>query len=371
MGLAMTDRPTDPDLTVAEIGEFGLIDRLGRVLMGAGHDTLRPEATGEIGIGDDAALWQPTPGLREVLTTDALIEDVHFRHRTTSWRDLGWKALAQNVSDIAAMGATPTRAFVTLGLRPDTRIADVEELYRGMAGLALSVSELGRAFVIAGGDTVSSPFTMLSITVVGELAGEGLRRAAGRPGDLLAVTGSLGGSAAGLTLLEQGDAGLQHPDVASLVALHRRPQPRIVEGQTVAEAGVRCGMDLSDGLLGDAGKLAYASGLSATLEMERLPLPRALVRQFGDEQARMMALAGGEDFELLVAAPATVMERASIRLAEQSSDHDLIGRVVSLTVVGRLEKGPPGQVTVLDGHGQPITPPRSSWDHFRQAETQS
>jgi thiamine-monophosphate kinase len=367
----MTDRPTDPDLTVAQIGEFGLIDRLGRVLMGAGHDTLRPGATGDIGIGDDAALWQPRPGFHEVLTTDALIEDVHFRHRTTSWRDLGWKALAQNVSDIAAMGASPTRAFVTLGLRPDTRVADVEDLYHGMASLALSVSEGGCALDIAGGDTVSSPVTVLSVTVLGELRGGGLRRAAGRPGDLVAVTGSLGGSAGGLALLEHGDSAVQHPDVADLVTLHRRPQPRVLEGLAIAEAGARCGMDLSDGLLGDAGKLAYASGLSARLELERLPLPRALVRRFGDAQARIMALAGGEDFELLVAAPSSVIERASIRLAEHGSDHDLIGRVVSLTVVGRLEEGPPGQVTVLDEHGHPIAPPRSSWDHFRQSETRS
>src|SRR5689334_7528124 len=89
-GSGMTDRPTDPDLTVAQLGEFGLIDRLARILHGSGRDPLRPEATGPIGIGDDAALWQPTPGRREVLTTDALIEGVHFRHRTTSWRDLGW-----------------------------------------------------------------------------------------------------------------------------------------------------------------------------------------------------------------------------------------------------------------------------------------
>src|SRR5258706_15566866 len=103
------DRLTDPDLTVAQIGEFGLITRLGRVLNEGRRDPLQPEASGDIGIGDDAALWQPRPAFREVLTTDALIEDVHFRHSTTTWRDLGWKALAQNVSDIAAMGAVPTR----------------------------------------------------------------------------------------------------------------------------------------------------------------------------------------------------------------------------------------------------------------------
>jgi thiamine-monophosphate kinase len=355
---------TSDDLTVRELGEFGLIDRLARVLNGAGRDPLRPEASGTIGIGDDAALWQPTPGRREVLTTDALIEDVHFRHRTTSWHDLGWKALAQNVSDIAAMGAVPTRAFMTLGLRPDTRVADLEALYQGMADLAHWVAESGtRMLTFAGGDTVSSPFTMLSITVMGELEGDGLRRAAGRPGDLLAVTGSLGGSAGGLALLERGDTALDSPDVARLVELHRRPQPRVAEGLALAEGGVRCGMDLSDGLLGDSGKLAYASALSAVIELHKLPMPPALQQQFGDDEARLMALAGGEDFELLVAGSAEALAAAAITLRERG--------LAPLTVVGRLEAGPPGQVTVLDQHGRPIQPPKSSWDHFRQAEARS
>jgi thiamine-monophosphate kinase len=367
----MTDAGADEALTVRAIGEFGLIDRLARILNGAHVDPLRPETAGTIGIGDDAALWQPTPGMREVLTTDALVEDAHFRHGTTSWHDLGWKALAQNVSDIAAMGAVPTRAFITLGLRPDARVADLDALYEGMASLQQAMSELDCGFVFAGGDTVSSPVTILSVTVVGELAGDGLRRAAGRPGDLLAVTGSLGGSAGGLAILESGDVPSGNLDVAALVGAHRRPRPRVVEGLTVAGAGVRCGMDLSDGLLGDSGKLAYASGLRAVLDLPTLPIPRALSRRLGEDPARMLALAGGEDFELLIAAPPDVMRRAEIALAEKDSDHQFSGQIAPLTVVGRLEAGTPGQVTVLDQHGQPIQPPRSSWDHFRQADRPS
>jgi thiamine-monophosphate kinase len=347
------DGAESPDLTVAQVGEFGLIDRLAR-LLNVSRDPLQPEAAGAIGIGDDAALWEPTPGFREVLTTDALIEDVHFRHSTTSWHDLGWKSLAENVSDIAAMGARPTRAFITLGLRPDTRIADLEDLYRGMAELAA-----GYQFQIVGGDTVSSPVTMLSVTVIGELQGEGLRRAAGQVGDLLAVTGTLGGSAGGLALLEAGDAHLDDADVALLIRYHRRPQPRVAAGLILAEAGVRCGMDLSDGLLGDAGKLAYASGLSATLDLLPLPMPSALARRFGSDRARRMALTGGEDYELLVAAPEDVIDEAASLLSRRDS--------VELTVVGRLDAGPPGQVTVLDEQGRPIEPPRSSWDHFRSS----
>jgi thiamine-monophosphate kinase len=363
----MTVRPTDDsdltdsqpgDLTVAQLGEFGLIDRLARLLNGSGRDPLRPEASGSIGIGDDAALWEPTPGRREVLTTDALIEDVHFRHRTTSWRDLGWKALAQNVSDIAAMGALPMRAFITLGLRPDTRVADLEDLYRGMAELADNYR-----FSIVGGDTVSSIITMLSITVIGELEGEGLRRAAGQPGDLLAVTGTLGGSAGGLALLEADDAPPDNLGVEPLVTLHRRPTPRVAEGQALAELGIRCGMDLSDGLLGDAGKLAYASGLSAVMHLDCLPMPSALSDYFGDAQARALALRGGEDYELLVAGPPETVAAASIALRHRG--------LVPLTVVGRLDADEPGKVTVLDAHGQPFAPPRSSWDHFCRSETPS
>ena len=348
----MSERPGEADLTVAALGEFGLIDRLARIVGSAGRDPLRPESEGTIGIGDDAALWEPRPGFREVLTTDALIEGVHFRHSTTSWEDLGWKALAENVSDVAAMGARPTRAFVTLGLRPDTRVADLDELYRGMAELAAAYR-----FDIAGGDTVSSPVTMLSITVVGELEGEGLRRGAGQPGDLLAVTGTLGGSAGGLALLEAGAAALDNADVAVLMRLHRRPEARVGAGLLLAEAGVRCGMDLSDGLLGDAGKLAYASGLAATLDLLLLPMPSALVRQFGTDRARMMALAGGEDYELLIAAPEDVIDRAASAAFRRDAGE--------VTVVGRLDAGPPGQVTVLGPGGEPIAPPRSSWDHFR------
>lgn len=348
----MTEGPTSDDLTVAQLGEFGLIDRLARILDRSGRDPLRPEAAGAIGIGDDAALWEPTRGYREVLTTDALIEGVHFRHTTTCWRDLGWKALAENVSDIAAMGAEPTRAFITVGLPPQTRVADLEDLYRGMSELAEAYH-----FDIAGGDTVSSPVTMLSVTVIGELQGEGLRRAAGQPGDLLAVTGTLGGSAGGLALLEGGNLDLGDPDVKPLVEMHRRPWARVKEGLTLAEAGVRCGMDLSDGLLGDVGKLAYASSLRATLDLHRLPLPPALARWFGTDTARSMALSGGEDYELLVAGEAETLAAANMLLQERGCGE--------LHVVGRLEEGPPGQVTVLDEHGQPVEPPKSSWDHFQ------
>jgi thiamine-monophosphate kinase len=355
----MPDGPNCDDATIESVGEFGLIDRLARIISGTTVDPLQPARAGDIAIGDDAALWTPTAGTRQVLTTDALVEDVHFRLSTTSWRDLGWKALAENASDIAAMGALPTHFFVTLGLPRKTSIADLEELYRGMDDLIWSLTDQGvHGFAIAGGDTVSSPVTMLSVTVVGELCGEGLRRSAGKVGDLLAVTSSLGGSAGGLALLEAGEPRLDNPDVAMLVANHRRPWPRILEGLALVDSGVRCGMDLSDGLFGDSGKVACASGLSATLFVNQVPMPPALRRLFG-ERAPMMALAGGEDYELLVAAPPETIESASRALRER--------RLEPLTVVGRLDDGPAGKVTVLDEYGAVVDMGGGSWDHFRQA----
>ena len=342
-------RPAVP-LTVADLGEFGLIDRLARVLHGAAVDPLRPPPRGEIGIGDDAALWQPAPGASEVLTTDALVEDVHFRTRTTSWGDLGWKALAQNVSDVAAMGAQPRRAFVTLGLRPDTPVADLEALYLGLRELA---DRYGLAIV--GGDTVSSPVLIISVSVVGELVGAGLRRGAGRTGDLLAVTGTLGGSRAGLDILEAGGPAPDDADAVELATVHRRPIPRVAEALALTSAGVRCGMDLSDGLLGDAGKLAYASGLAATLHLDDLPVHPSLGRRAG-EQGREQALGGGEDFELLVAGPAAAIERARRALVESG--------LAPLTVVGRFHAGSPGQVRVIGSDGADRPALTTSWDHF-------
>jgi thiamine-monophosphate kinase len=332
---------------VADVGEFGLIERLAALVQPDAGGRAR---AGEIRIGDDAALWQPTPDRWEVLTTDALVEGVHFKLTTTGWRDLGWKALAENVSDIAAMGAQPRRAFVTLGLRPDTSVEDLEDLYRGMGDLAcdLDVS-------IVGGDTVSSPVIMISVTVVGELAGPGLRRAAGRPGDLLAVTGTLGGSGGGLALLEGGVVAPTNDDDRTLVERHRRPRPRVREGLLLAEAGIRCGMDLSDGLLGDAAKLAAASEVGITIREPDVPVEGALSRRFG-ERARGLAITGGEDYELLVAGPGATLEQAAARLAAAD--------LARLTVVGRLTSEGVGRVRLVDADGQEVPPPPASWDHF-------
>jgi thiamine-monophosphate kinase len=343
--------PADVEATlrVRELGEFGLIDRLQARIVARGTG-LSAAGGLELGIGDDAAVWLPAAGARQVITTDALIEDVHFRRSTTSWRDLGWKALAVNVSDVAAMGATPRHALITLGLPGETLLADILALYDGFLDLA----EL-YGLQIIGGDVVSAQVVVLNVTVIGEASGPLLRRDAGRAGEALAVTGALGGSTGGLLLLEAGrvTAASDEP----LLIAHLRPRPRVAEAALLVEAGVRCGMDLSDGLLGDSAHLCERSGLSATLELERVPIAPRLLEAFGAD-ALDLAVGGGEDYELLCAAPLETIERARLALAALGT---------SLTVVGRLEPRRAGEplVRLVDRAGRPARLSRASWDHFR------
>lgn len=335
---------------VADIGELGLIERLARIVQADAADPFRPSAAGEIAIGDDAAVWSSSVRW-QVLTTDALVEGVHFRLDWTDWRALGWKAMAENLSDVAAMGAGPRRAFVTLGLRGETPLADLDELYHGMVEID---SEFGVRIV--GGDTVSSPVTFLNISVVGELDGPGLRRGAGRAGDLLAVTGTLGGSAGGLELLQLGTLTSTDADEQDLLARHRRPRPRVREGLLLADVGLRCGMDLSDGILGDVAKLAHASNVGADISWDVLPVYPPLERRFG-RRARPLALAGGEDYELLVAGPAALIEEA--RRALKTAD------LAPLTVVGQLTASAGGLVRVVDAESRELQSTERSWDHWQ------
>jgi thiamine-monophosphate kinase len=334
-------------VSLRETGERGLLSRLAEMVGEDGGSTSLIR-----GIGDDAAIWQqPASGL--VATTDMLVEGVHFDLAFTSWRDLGWKALAVNLSDVAAMGATPLLALVSLGLRPDTALADVAAFYDGMRALA---SLHGCA--IAGGDTVSVPHDLvINVVALGSVGGGEtetlLRRDRGRPGDVIAVTGRLGASAAGLRLLRRGS---RHAGHAALRAAHLRPEPRIAAGRALRRAGVRCAMDLSDGLLEDLNKLCAQSGCGADVHEATLPVhPDA--KKALPELALDLALGGGEDYELLCAAPAAVMAEARAAL-------DTIG--VALTEIGRLVPG--DRVRLLDSQGRERTPPPSGWDHFASGE---
>lgn len=273
---------------VADIGEFGLIARL-RAL-----DVVR-------GIGDDCAVVTPPEGHNLVMTADALIEDVHFRHAWTSWHDLGYKAMAVNLSDIAAMGAAPLGALVTLGLRADAAADDVLAFYEGAAEALVPCG----AFIV-GGDIVSSPTaTAISVTAYGSVSrGRAALRGGARAGDGIWVTGTLGDSAAGLRLLQAGNS-----DFPSLILRHNRPSARVDAGISLAGSGtLHAMMDISDGLAGDLGHLCRESGVGATLDQSALPVSEELRRA-----ARALrwdpldlVLHGGEDYELLLTLPPDV-----------------------------------------------------------------
>jgi thiamine-monophosphate kinase len=315
----------------AQAGEFELIDELA-ALFGQPADGL--------GIGDDAATWATPDGLVSVGTTDMLVEGIHFRLDWASPEDVGWKALAVNLSDLAAMGAMPGRALLSVAVDPDRR-ALVPGIARGLQAMAA-----GTGTAIVGGDTVRSPGPLvINVALVGVAApGRLLRRDAARPGDILAVTGRLGGAAAGLAaLLDRlplGDADAQ----VLLSALHR-PTPRLEAGRVLAEAGIRCAIDISDGLASEAAHIAQASRVSVEIDIARAPLFDAAVRTLGPDRARQLAATGGEDYELLFAVDPARLHELSSALADDGG----------LTVVGRVDGDEhPGRVTFLDG-SQPVT----------------
>jgi thiamine-monophosphate kinase len=240
-------------MTISDLGEFGLIDAIAAGLP-RGDRTI-------VGIGDDAAVLAAPDG-RVVVTTDLLIEGRHFRHDWSGPADIGAKAAAQNLADVAAMGADPVALLVGFAAPGDVAVAWARDLMAGLAG------ECARAgATVVGGDTSSADVIMLAVTALGDLGGrDPVTRSGARPGDVLAYAGVLGESAAGLALLE---AGLTEP--AALIAAHRRPAPRYAAGPEGAALGATAMIDVSDGLLADAGHLARASGVQIDIGTARLP----------------------------------------------------------------------------------------------------
>ncbi len=330
---------------VRDTGEFELIDLIRESL----PDQVRiPEGVRE-GIGDDAAVWTPPDGSDLVITTDALVECVHFRLDWTDWRSLGHKMLAVNLSDMAAMGARPAIATVALGLTGEETVDDVTRLYDGAGSLAAA-----HGTGLVGGDVVRSPTgVMISVTVIGAVRrGEAVTRSGARAGDLIAVTGTLGASAAGMALLEQGNDTSATGELLRIA--HLRPNPRIAVGTLMRRHGVSAAMDLSDGLLGDLPKILSASGVAARIDVDRLPVLPA-VRALFPDRGEEFALRGGEDYELLV----TVPER---RFDEFAAAARGVGGTV--TAIGRIvDDGPVGGVA-LYRDGEPADSVTGAFDHF-------
>jgi thiamine-monophosphate kinase len=353
------DRPeTAGALTVAEIGEFALIERLRAVLpvtVASGPDL-------PIGIGDDAALWRPAPGRAVVITTDSLVEAIHFRLEWTDWSSLGHKLLAVNLSDLAAMGAEPALATVSLGLRGSERVDDLLALYGGLGALAARTGT-----VIAGGDIVASPAALtIHVTAIGQTDDERvLTRAGAKAGDIIAVSGTIGAAAAGLRLLAEGENAPRRRAATAdhLIAAHLRPEPRLALGRLLVRQGATAAMDLSDGLFGDVPKLLAAGGtesppLAARIERARLPVAAAVRTLFPDDWFAM-ATRGGEDYELLFTAP----EATFAAIAREA---DTIGATVTAigTVIARATDGP--VLVMREPTGEERAIEAGAFDHFRQ-----
>jgi thiamine-monophosphate kinase len=338
-------------MRVRQLGELGLIHQIRE--SGSG----RPTPGVRTGIGDDAAVLDLTPGAALLATTDLLIEGVHFRRASASPRDIGWKAMAVNLSDIAAMGGVPRWALVALALPASAEAGDVDAFYAGMrdAGEPHDV-------VIVGGDTSASlEGWVITVTLLGEHTGTPRLRSMARPGDAVAVTGALGHSAAGLAALARGP---EHPRsgepavLAKVATAHLRPTPRVTEGRWLAtQPAVHALMDTSDGLATDLAHICRESHVAARVALDRLPMSSAVL-----EAARLLganpiewATGGGEDYELLL----TCDRDAALDLAEGLRS----ATGTSLTVIGEITSGAPG-VTWVDARGE-VVPVRAGYEHFR------
>jgi thiamine-monophosphate kinase len=292
----------DP-ITVADLGEFGLIAAIQALLP--------PGSAGPVGIGDDAAVVS-APDRRVVASTDMLVEGRHFRRDWSAAYDIGVKAAAQNLADVAAMGASPTALLVGFATPGDLPVAWAEDLVRGIAGECARAG----AFVV-GGDVSDADSVVLGITALGDLAGrDPVTRAGARAGDRVAICGHPGRSAAGLALLRAGlgagpqsEAGPgQRPEdagFARLVASHRRPRPPYPSGPEAAALGATSMIDISDGLVSDLNHVAEASGVLIDIETALLPDDpdlRSAAAALGADRLRWV-LTGGEDHALAATFP--------------------------------------------------------------------
>lgn len=310
---------------------------------------------GALGLRDDCAVLAPTPGCELVLKTDPVVAGVHF-FADDDAADIAWKALAVNLSDLAAKGATPRIYLMSLSLPEAPERA-------WMARFAEGLGAAQRAFGIhlAGGDTDRTPgHFSIAITVIGEVpAGRMVRRAAAQAGDALYVSGTLGDAALGLALRSDGALaarlGLSADEAAHAVGRYMRPQPRIALAEAL-RTHARAAMDLSDGLMKDLGRMCRASGVGARAIGPDLPLSPAMRRALAAEPARIRdAVAAGDDYEILAAVPPTACE--AFEVAARSAG-------VAVTRIGEITSAP--EVHVLDVRGVPLVPERSGWDHFQQ-----
>ncbi len=330
-------------MKVSELGEFGLIELLSRVLAKAkpaGSQLL-------LGIGDDAAAWREGKSIL-LATTDTMVQGVHFTLENSTWRELGWKILAINLSDIAAMGGLPLYSLISLALPAETEVDSVTQLYEGMVDIAQQFN-----LEIIGGNVSEAPSVVLTASVVGKGRAPLLTRSAAVSEEMIAVTGYLGSAAAGLDMLTH-QLKLDEESAGFLREAYLRPHPRLAEGQTLLRRGVRSAIDISDGLLQDLGHLCKMSGVGAVVKMDNLPI-HPVVRTVFKDRCLNFALSGGEDYELLFTTDESI---AGIRKEMKCP----------VTVLGKITSDKPGCVTLVNKEGKAIVwEDNRGWEHFSKA----
>ncbi|MBC5804935.1 MAG: thiamine-phosphate kinase [Candidatus Eremiobacter antarcticus] len=343
------------------LGEEQLVRAIADAIGAAGKPSSHGGARLRVGIGDDAAAWKPRPAHLSLITTDALIEGVHFRSAWTTPDALGHKCLAQSLSDIAAMGGRPVLATIALGVTEDIDEAWARSFYRGVAALAIRSH-----CAIAGGDIVRAASLCITVTVVGETSNSRLRlRSGARPGDYACVTGALGLAAAGLRVLQNSSAGVLSPlHVKMVLDAYHTPSPRLQEGRFLSACrATHAMMDISDGLSLDLARMGAASGLDACVSADELrPHPAVEeacaagggAQEHVAQQALELTLQGGDDFELLAAVEARALPYVARRFRAR------FGR--PLQTVGRFEAGS-GKLWMIRGEKRTECVPQG-YDHL-------
>ena len=335
---------------VADIGEFGLIDRIHELLQKEGVQT--PGLT--LGIGDDTASFLPHAGYEVLVTCDCMVEGRHYLPQHITPLELGQRAMVLNISDIGAVGGKPLYALVSLGLRADTRVSDVEAIYRGF------VAELNPfgASIIGGNLTKSGDSPFIDITLIGEVEyGKTVRRSTAKVGDAILVTGYPGQAAVGLQLLLQAQPNadlLSHP----LVRAYNMPSHRALEGRAIGQSGcVTAMIDTSDGFLGDLGHICKESAVGAELIQEKLPISEEL-RQAAQELGQDpydLVLKDSDDYELIITCSPDHVDQIYSAVSALSD--------VPVTEVGRITDVVRQIKLILpDGTQSGIKP--AGWDHF-------
>ena len=328
-------------MKLSRLGEFGLIERINRsVAVGRGV---------RLGIGDDAA-WVDHPQRSSLVTTDLLIEGIHFDLKWTSLADLGYKALAVNLSDIAAMGGTPAYILLSLGIPANFHVQQIDELYRGINELAKK-----HGVAIVGGDTNTAHALLISVCLIGHPPKKPICRNGAHVGDDVYVTGTLGDAALALRLLRDKRRSRSRA-VAKLLQRHRRPSPRLAAGALLAEKKLATAMiDISDGLIQDLGHICKASSVGAIVERDKLPVSmpfRALAGKIGLHYA----LSGGEDYELLFCAARQKRKQIESLGKQPGVPISRIGVCVPFT----------NGVRVIDATGREVPVKTHGHDHFRK-----